>query len=239
MDRSGMSVRCLALIALGCAVALLGAIGTATAGEIHPSNPRVLHGVVTAVRHVEAYAGALSASATMWGDIQCAPGEYTVAIKQSSIFRVETASRYYDLSKLCGMGSDFRWPRVYKQHSGYHLYTWNHYEQLKVGERVMILAGTYTVRLAIFKCQALGLINRREARLAYNPMSITGQKIYKSHCVYKVPIMHVRISYYTTANGTAPIDQTWDFRIVGSGPISAAKTTQIGSGYSASLPPLF
>lgn len=200
----------------------------------------VMHGVVSAVRQVKAYANALGASENMWGDIQCIARNDTLTLKQSSIFRVKTASHYYDLSKVCGMEGDFRWPRDARSFPADKLDTWKHWEQLKIGDHVALLRKMASVQLSAPRCQRLGYLSK-----SFNPLSMElrrgAMRVYDSHCIYKVPIMHVRIRYSTTAAATngarGTIQQTWDFRVVGSGPLPTAKTAPIGEKYSASLRP--
>ena len=219
--------------AFACVILTLG-IGTAKAqGRISVPNHHVMHGTVVAVREVRAYANALGASTNMWGDIQCGLTDQ-LTIKKSTIFRVETASHYYDLSKVCGMSGDFRRPSP-------NVDDWQHWEQLRVGDHVDLLFEMTTVQLSIPRCKKLGRLSKSFEFLGLiNP----NYKIYRAHCIYKVPIMHVRIRYSypsTLAGGsTGPIeqiDQTWDFRLVGTGPRAAAETTEIGSEYSSLLPP--
>lgn len=237
--------------ALACTVLILaGPARGQNAPNIHPSAPRVQAGIVTAVRQVNAYPYALGADQDTWGKISCDAGADQVPIMQTTtIFRIETGSHFYDLSKVCGMDGDFRKPRFYNANDYTNYDTWKRYEQLKIGDRVKMVFKKTSVQLTIRKCQKLGLLTRQQAKIAYRyplPFGPTGQKantVYWSHCVYAVPIMDVRIKWSTTevagpgAHGTDSHTQTWDFRVVGSGPISAANSTQIGLGYSASLPP--
>lgn len=87
--------------------------------EIHPPKIRLEHGVVTGVRRVAPNAAELGALTNVMGRISC----FEASIKQTSIFRVETASHYFDLSKLCGgagTSADF----------------WRDYEHLRIGEQL-------------------------------------------------------------------------------------------------------
>lgn len=208
-----------------------------------PVQPHVIDGTVTATKDVPAYANALGVGlfSGIAGNIRCLAHNDMVTIKQSTIFRVETDSYYYDLSKVCGMRGDFRWPRDATNFSAVQLDTWDRWEQLKIGEHVGLLREMNRVQLSAPRCKKLGYLSRSFDVLGME-MSQRETRIYNSHCVYKVPIMHVMVRYSTTAaatGGNAPgtIGQTWDFRIVGSGSIPAAKTTPIGGKYSASLRP--
>lgn len=221
-----------------CAFLALGSrrVAAQSSAEI---KKHIMRGVAVASRQVPAYVNALGAETNTWGDIYCM-GNDNIPIKQSTIFRVETDSHYYDLSKVCGMSGDFRWPREALSFPVNKLDTWDRWEELHIGDHVALLRATNHVQLSAPRCQRLGYLSK-----SFNPFSIEmssrAMRTYTSHCVYKVPIMHVRIGYSTTAAATGgalgTIQQTWDFRIVGGGPISAAKTTQIGVEYSDSLPP--
>ncbi|MGH9375446.1 MAG: hypothetical protein ACRD1J_04700 [Terriglobia bacterium] len=232
--------------AMVCTVLMLaGPAKAQNTPRIHPlSTPLVQPGIVTAVRQFNAYPYALGADKDTWGNIYCEGRSGQIPIKQTAIFRVETASHFYDLSKVCGMGGDFRWPRTYVGGGNNDYDTWNHWEQLSVGDRVKLVFEMTTVRLSVPTCQRLGLITSSEAvKIDFAPLNGEGHKIYQSQCVYQVPIMHVRIKWFTTevagvgAHSTDTNIQTWDFRVVGSGSKSLVKTAPIGSGYSASLPP--
>lgn len=231
--------RCLAPAIFTCAFLMLGA-GRVMAQSNANTQKHIMHAIVVAAREVRAYANALGASTDMWGDIQCEGRSDTLTLKQSSVFRVETDSRYYDLSKICGMDGNFRWPRVYTRSTSVSdkVDTWKHWEQLRDGDPVELLFEMTAVQLSVPRCQRLGMLSK-----SFDPFSAEAnsraEKIYKAHCVYKVPIMHVRIKYSSTevGYGTDINDQTWDFRVVGSGSRSAARTAQIGAEYSGSLPP--
>ncbi len=228
------------------AVLMLGVKGARAQSMKHI---HVLHGIVTAVRQVKANANVLGASTDMWGNIQCfgcsGASSRTLTIKRSSIFRVETASHYYDLSKICGMRGGFRWPRVYTLRPIIPLVnvdTWDHWEQLRVGDRVAMLFETTIVRLPTQRCQQLGMISKSEVgKTILSFWDPKAMKIYKSHCVYKVSIMHVRVRLASTkVDDTRHPDintETWDFMVVGSGPKDSVTTHPIGLHYPDHRPP--
>lgn len=217
--------------------------------RIHPPiAPRVQVGAVTGGRNAIPYRYALGAQGNAWGNMYCEGRSGQVPIKRTSIFRVETATHFYDLSKICGMDGDFRWPRTYVGGDNNDYDTWDHWEQLRRGDKVQLILQKTPVRLSLQKCQKLGLISAKDASAAmsigtFGLGSTKPQSTYNSHCVYKVPIMHVHIKWSTTevsgvgAHGTDVNVQTWDFRVVGSGPRVVASATPIGADYSASLPP--
>lgn len=232
--------------AMACAFLTLTVSARAqTTPKIHPpSSPAIRPGVVIAVRRVKAYPYALGAHKSTWGAIYCQGRSGQVPIKDTYIFRVETTSQFYDLSKVCGMSGDFRWPSSYVGGDNNDYDTWRHYEQLRRGDRVKMIFQMTTVRLPVLKCEELGMLNQSFGNVAApTEFSSKWGKIYKSHCVYKVPIMHVRIKWSTTevagvgAHGTDSYVQTWDFRVVGRGPSSMARAEPVGPGYSATLPP--
>lgn len=228
-----------AILTIGCAFIVLGCN---KARAQAPEQPHIIEGTVTGARDVPAYPNALGAGifSNMWGNIRCLAHNDMVTIKQSTVFRVETALYYFDLSKVCGMRGDFRWPRNATSFPMDKLDTWNRWEELKIGDHISLLQEMNRVQLSAPRCQKLGYLSKSFDVLSVE-MNQQAMKTYNSHCVYQVPIVHVRISYTTTAavtgNASGTIDQTWDFRIVGSGPISTAKTAAIGEQYSASLRP--
>ena len=232
------------------AVLILGVQGVRAQNTIH-----ILHGVVTAVRKVKANANVLGASATIWGDVSCD----NIPIKQSSIFRVETASHYYDLSKICKMSSmplfnllslPVRHSRQYPQKN-----TWNNWEQLRVGDRVEMLLGTTTITLFPSRCQQAGMISKSVLRkiqriprfsdwspLPFNKLSnrnMRNMKKWESRCTYEVPIIHIKIRLVSTDANTGNLKVntvTWEFRVIGRGPKTSAATHPIGLHYPGHRP---
>ncbi|GBE51704.1 hypothetical protein BMS3Bbin14_00158 [bacterium BMS3Bbin14] len=82
--------------------------------RIHPKKIELLHGTVTSKRIVPAYAAALGASTSEFGELYCST--LNKKIKDSTIFRVETASRYFDLLGWCNSsctinGNSYKWAR--------------------------------------------------------------------------------------------------------------------------------
>lgn len=216
------------------------------------TQPKIMRGTVVAVRKVKAYVNALGADKDEWGNISCESNSGTITIKQTSLFRVETASCFYDLSKVCGGSVDnFRWPRIYKQ--GYtEPYDWKHYDELKIGDKVKLVPKMNPVQLTLRKCETLGLIsvnfpkinffghNSASAVRRYKAYAKEFRRALNTRCRYKVPTMDVGIKWSTTEAGSSSPDvhdDTWDFRVVGSGPKSLANNTPVGPGYSATLPP--
>lgn len=205
-----------------------------------------MHGIVTGVRRVKASAVALGASKSIWGAVRCEAGNNTVKISETSVFRVETATRFYDLSKVCGMRGDFRWPRVYSFGADIaKIDTWGRYEQLRLGEHVEFLLKPDTVLLPISRCERVGLLTPQQAHRAL--LDITsfppGGRFYHSRCTYTVPLVRVRVKWSTTErrrdfpDSTETKNQTWDFRLVATGRKSTASTRPIGVGYPEKLPP--
>lgn len=180
--------------------------------KIHPKKIELLYGVVTGTRTVPAYAAALGASTSPVGELYCSGLE---KITDSTIFRVETASHYFDLLKWC---------------NGSRLSSWDHWEQLHVSETIVFRVVKEPVRLSIKRCQDLGLLSKAQVQLLMEAQFqldfLTLRKIYNPHCTYSVKEAYVKIP-----------DEEWTFRIVGSGPRSQAKNRQVGAGYTASLPP--
>ncbi len=151
----------LAVLASSVLVSPEAALASDTS-RIHPKKIELLHGVVTAVRTVPAYAAALGASTGQMGVMSC--HEYAIMkITASTIFRVETASRYFDLSKLCtnDMAFDYAIPSNIR-------YSWNHWQQLHAGETVTFRVVKRTAQLSIPRCENLGLLSKAQTRLAFN-----------------------------------------------------------------------
>lgn len=202
--------------------------------KIHPKKIELLHGVVTGTRTVPAYAAALAARAGTMGEIYCADSD-SAKIKSSTIFRVRTASRYFDLSKLCT--NDMAFDDYAFQHSQY---TWDHWQRLHVGEAVTLRVVKRTEQLSIPRCEDLGLLSKPQVQLASDLFSSAGRKVYRSHCIYGVTEAYVKVrrpSYYVGHVQRGYHYDLWTFRVVDGGPLSQAKNKRIGAGYSASLPP--
>lgn len=217
-----------------CTILMLAGLANAQhTPEIHPPKIRLQHGGVTAVRSVPAYASALGASTDVMGEIRCISNNANPTIKQTTIFRVETSSRYFDLSKLCTNDAN-----GYDGPAGST--AWSNWQRLRVGEPVAFRVVKTTTKLSVPRCQRLGILSK-----SFDPFSVEldskAEKIYESHCTYDVREAYVRVkrpSYY--ANNPSPSGfhyDLWTFRVVDSGPRAAAKTTQIGPSYSVSLPP--
>lgn len=205
------AMKSLMLAVLACVSLVSPIIARATdTPRIHPKKIELLHGVVTGTRTVLAYAAALGASTSPIGDLYCLG--LNKNIKDSTIFRVETASRYFDLLKWCnGYGTPD---------------SWGHWEQLHVSEMIVFRVIKEPVQLSISRCEDLGLLTKAQAQHAFDFLSVRGQKVYRSHCTYSVTEAYVKVP-----------DERWIFRIVDSGPRYQAKDRRIGASYSASLPP--
>lgn len=212
MSVSNNRIFSLTIAVLTCA--FLTASGVVCANDntprIHPKRIELLHGTVTGKRIVPAYAAALGAWTNQFGELYC-PG-FNQKIKDSAIFRVQTASRYFDLLKWCNGYGPIR--------------SWGHWEQLTVGEKVVFRVVKESAQLSIPRCENLGLLSKAQAQLAVDFLSVKGQKIYKSHCKYSITEAYVKVP-----------DERWIFRIVDSGPRSQTKNRRIGASYSPSLPP--
>lgn len=200
-------MKSLKLTALACIFLVSPLVAHATdTPRIHPKKIDLLHGVVTGTRTVPAYAAALGASTSPVGDLSCIGGS---KIDHSAIFRVETASRYFDLLKWCnGYGTPDPWDR---------------WEQLHVGETVVFRVINERAQLSISRCENLGLLSKSQAGNALlNPFD----KGYRSHCIYSVPEAYLKVP-----------NERWVLRVLDSGPLSQAKNRKIGASYSASLAP--
>lgn len=244
-------IRWPALVALTCAFLILAGVAKAReVPKIHPPKIHLQRGIVTAVRSVTAYAAALGASTSRMGEIYCYENS-SRRIKRTSIFRVETASRYFDLSKVCNDDSS--------GYDGYgFLYGWSIWEHLRIGETVVFRIVKRTTQLSIGRCEEVGILSKSFGALSksfgksldpaqrFQKLLLSTQKdtkIYKSRCIYPVIEAYVRVkrpSYYIYSNKSAPSGyhyDLWTFRVVGSGPISQANIRRIGLVYSESLPP--
>lgn len=236
-----MSMKPLAWTAISF-VFLASPVGAQTTGapRMHAKPISLLHGAVTSERVYPAYAAALGASTSPMGAVQCLynnGGGGT--IRRTTIFRVETASRYFDLSKLCT--NDL---------SGYdgpgHSSAWRAWQHLRIGEAVVMRIVKHLTRLSVPRCHRLGMLSKSvnpfgaDTFLGNSAKAKKDERIYESHCTYNVAEAYVRVrlpSYSINGpTGTYHVDR-WTFRIVDSGLRSHAKSTQVGDGYSASLPP--
>lgn len=204
-------MKSLTLSAITCIFLVSAGVARATnTPRIHPKKIELVHGVVTGRRTVPAYAAALGASVSPVGELHCLGLDKE--IKDSVIFRVETASRYFDLLKWCnGYGTPG---------------SWNHWEQLHMGETIVFRVVKEPVQLPISRCEDLGLLTKAQAQHAFDFLSMKGQKVYRAHCTYSVTEAYVKVP-----------NERWIFRVVDSGPRPQAKVRRIGASYSASLPP--
>lgn len=240
-------------LTLACAfLAVTGSAMGRSAPRIHPpKGPHIYSGVVVATREVPAYRYALGGQRDEWGHVTCGgPLSERFPIKRTTLFRVETTTRYFDLSKLCGAFGDFRWPRHFKALVPHepNFDTEHDWERLVIGDRLKMILEPALVRLSEQSCQKLGLVKAARAphgvgHRAYLRWQERRRKAVEEHCTYRVPIMRVRLRWSTTQLDASPrpytqtFTQTWDFRVVGRGPRSAAKTSVIGADYSPTLAP--
>lgn len=205
-------MRHLALTMFACLLATLPmSANAAGVPKIHPKKIDLQYAVVTNTRTVPAYAAALGASTNPVGELSCLGGE---KIKSSSIFRVETTSRYFDLLKWCdGYGTPS---------------PWGHWEHLRVGEKVVFRIVKEPVRLSISRCEQLGLFTKAQANAMYGQLGLFDpyNKTYMKHCTYSLSTAYIK-----TPN------ERWIYRIIDSGPLSQSKHRRVGVSYSASLPP--
>lgn len=199
----------LAVLALSILVSP-GATYAGNAPRINPMKIRLLQGTVVGTRTVPAYPYAIGALVNPVGEQRCLGLE--TEIKETSIFRVETASQYFDLLKWCnGYGTP---------------YSWRRWEHLNMNEPVVFRVVRAPVQLSIRRCEKLGLLTKAQAQQAFNFLSQSGQKVYESHCRYSVTEAYIK----------SP-NKRWIFRVINSGLRSLAKNVQIGASYSASLAP--
>lgn len=133
--------------ALVCAsLAVPVAAHSASTPTIRPKKIELFHIIVTGKRMVLAYAAALGASTSPMGEVQCVDNDSGgVVIKRTAIFRVESTSRYFDLSKLCTndiVGYDYP----------YRSTAWRHWQHLLIGEAAVLRILRRSERLSIPRC---------------------------------------------------------------------------------------
>lgn len=204
----------------------------ASASSSQPQYNNLLAASVVAVRTVPAYAHALGASPTFMGKVGCDyNGSGNVPFTKTSIFRVEAKGKYFDLSKVCTNDvGGFDYPKGAQQ-SG----DWKYWQNLHVGERVVMKLKKRKQKLSVDRCKSLGYLSASQVSLIENSMmdpslDAKANSLLASHCAYWVHEVHVRVARGQYHN-------IWTFRLVDSGSVSQGNGKPIGSGYSKRLRP--
>ncbi|MGH9436749.1 MAG: energy transducer TonB [Terriglobia bacterium] len=186
--------------AFACAVLVLA--GTAKAQGVagmHPQKIRLEHGAITGVRWATPNAAELGASTDVMGRISCSEA----SIKRTSIFRVETASYYFDLSKLCGG-------------AGNEADFWRDYEHLQVGEQLTFRITNETEPRTTDQASRCHFLTEGDLRRCQEPQAAGQVKLWQARCT-------CRESYAYVEHGKAGV---WQFLVVGRGPKRSGGTAQ-------------
>ncbi len=167
--------------------------------EIHHPKTKLEHGVVSGVRWTAPNAAELGATTDMMNRISC----FEASIKQTSIFRVETASHYFDLSKLCGGAggeADF----------------WRNYENLQMGERLTFRITKETEPRTTDQASRCHFLTEKDFQRCEELRLRGPAKLWQARCTCQETYAYVEHGKMGT----------WQFLVVGSGPRSKAEAAQ-------------